>query len=71
MQAGWIYQIQIFHGHMCPGLAKATREAEIALEQIGEHAADEEVVAIVENDMCAVDARRFLTGCTFGKGNLY
>ncbi len=56
---------------MCPGLAKATREAEIALEQIGEHAADEEVVAIVENDMCAVDARRFLTGCTFGKGNLY
>jgi len=28
------------------------------------------VVAIVETDMCGVDAVQFLTGCTFGKGNL-
>jgi formylmethanofuran dehydrogenase subunit E len=27
-------------------------------------------VAIVETDMCGVDAIQFLTGCTFGKGNL-
>jgi len=33
-------------------------------------AEDEEVVAIVENDACGVDALQFLTGCTFGKGNL-
>ena len=31
---------------------------------------DEELVAIVENDSCAVDAIQFITGCTFGKGNL-
>ncbi len=31
---------------------------------------DEEIVAVVENDSCAVDAVQVLTGCTFGKGNL-
>jgi formylmethanofuran dehydrogenase subunit E len=31
---------------------------------------DEEIVAIVENDACGVDALQCLTGCTFGKGNL-
>jgi len=31
---------------------------------------DEEVVAIVENDACGVDALQCITGCTFGKGNL-
>jgi formylmethanofuran dehydrogenase subunit E len=30
---------------------------------------DEEIVAIVENDACCVDAVQVLTGCTFGKGN--
>ncbi len=70
MQAELITQIQSFHGHLCPGLALGIRAAEIALEQIGKHAGDEEVVAVVETDMCAVDAIQFLTGCTFGKGNL-
>ncbi len=32
-------------------------------------AMDEELVAIVENDACGVDAVQVLTGCTFGKGN--
>ena len=59
-----------FHGHMCPGLAMGIRAAEVALEQVGAHSADEEVMAIVETDMCGVDAVQFLTGCTFGKGNL-
>jgi formylmethanofuran dehydrogenase subunit E len=31
---------------------------------------DEEVVAVVENNSCAVDAIQVLLGCTFGKGNL-
>jgi len=31
---------------------------------------DEELVAVVENDSCAVDAIQFITGATFGKGNL-
>jgi formylmethanofuran dehydrogenase subunit E len=59
-----------FHGHTCPGLAIGIRAAEIALREIGPHSADEEVVAIVETDMCGVDAIQYLTGCTFGKGNL-
>ena len=59
-----------FHGHMCPGLAIGIRAAEIALREIGPHAQDEEVVAVVETDMCGVDAIQVLTGCTFGKGNL-
>ena len=32
--------------------------------------ADEELVAIVENDACGVDALQCVSGCTFGKGNL-
>ncbi len=59
-----------FHGHMCPGLAIGIRAAEIALREIGPHSADEEIVAVVETDMCGVDAIQYLTGCTFGKGNL-
>ncbi len=58
-----------FHGHWCPGLAIGIRAAELALKEIG-RASDEEVVAVVETDMCAVDAIQYLTGCTLGKGNL-
>ncbi|MFP5364184.1 MAG: FmdE family protein [Thermoleophilia bacterium] len=59
-----------FHGHMCPGLAMGIRASEIALREIGPHSRDEDVVAVVETDMCAVDAIQYQTGCTFGKGNL-
>lgn len=59
-----------FHGHSCPGLAVGMRVAEVCLDRIGRHSADEEIVAVVETDMCGVDAVQFLTGCTFGKGNL-
>jgi formylmethanofuran dehydrogenase subunit E len=65
-----IEKVKAFHGHMCPGLALGIRVAEIAWREIGPHAEDEEVVAVVETDMCAVDAIQILTGCTFGKGNL-
>jgi formylmethanofuran dehydrogenase subunit E len=65
-----IDQVVRFHGHMCPGLAIGIRAAEVALREIGPHAEDEEVVAVVETDMCAVDAVQYLVGCTFGKGNL-
>ncbi len=61
-----------FHGHSCPGLAMGYRVSlaalrELKMEDISE---DEELVAIVENDSCAVDAIQVMTGCTFGKGNL-
>jgi len=63
-------RIVAFHGHLCPGLAMGIQAATIALREIGPHSVDEEVVAVVETDMCGVDAIQFLTGCTFGKGNL-
>jgi len=59
-----------FHGHSCPGLAFGYRVALFALKALGERATDEELVAIVENNSCAVDAVQVITGCTFGKGNL-
>jgi len=58
-----------FHGHSCPGLAIGIRAAEVALRDVG-RADDEDILAVVETDMCGVDAIQFLTGCTFGKGNL-
>lgn len=65
-----VSQVQQFHGHMCPGLAIGIRIAEQAIVEMGERPGDEEVIAIVETDNCAVDAIQFITGCTFGKGNL-
>ncbi len=59
-----------FHGHLCPGLAIGFRVARAALDELGQRAEDEELVAVVENDSCAVDAVQVMTGCTFGKGNL-
>src|SRR4030042_6887652 len=58
-----------FHGHWCPGLVIGIRAAELALQKLA-HVDKEELVAVVETDMCGVDAIQFLTGCTFGKGNL-
>jgi len=58
-----------FHGHLCPGLAIGYRIA----KHIREHyprSNDEELVCIVENNSCSVDAIQALLGCTFGKGNL-
>jgi formylmethanofuran dehydrogenase subunit E len=60
-----------FHGHLCPGLALGYRVAKAALRELkADRPQDEELVAVVENDSCAADAIQFITGCTFGKGNL-
>ena len=58
-----------FHGHSCPGLAIGIRAAELALREL-DNPKDTEIVAVVETDMCGVDAIQFLTGATMGKGNL-
>lgn len=59
-----------FHGHECPGIAIGYRMAKAAMTELTSlRAEDEELVAIVENDACGVDAVQCLTGCTFGKGN--
>ncbi len=65
-----VMKVKEFHGHLCPGLAMGIRVAEMALMEMGGRPADEELVAIVESDNCAVDAIQYITGCTFGKGNL-
>jgi len=60
-----------FHGHLCPGLMigwRAVRAAARALDI--SPSADEELVAVVENDSCSVDAFQALLSTTFGKGNL-
>lgn len=63
--------IVTFHGHSCPGLAIGYRMTKAGLDFLaGERSADEELVAIVENNACGVDALQMLSGCTFGKGNL-
>ena len=60
-----------FHGHECPGLAIGYKMATAAMEALESlRAEDEDLVAIVENDACGVDALQCITGCTFGKGNL-
>jgi formylmethanofuran dehydrogenase subunit E len=65
-------QLTAFHGHLCPGLAIGYRATLAGLRRLGvERARDEELIAIVENDSCSVDAVQYLAGATFGKGNLY
>lgn len=65
-----IDEVVAFHGHLCPGIITGVRAAQIALRELGGRAEDEELVAIVECDNCAVDAIQQMLGCTFGKGNL-
>ncbi len=59
-----------FHGHECPGLWLGIRAAGLCLGELGVNSESNPLVCIVETDMCGVDAVQFLTGCTFGKGNL-
>lgn len=60
-----------FHGHECPGLAIGFRACEAAIQKLNlTFSIDEEVVCVTENNACGVDAVQYMTGCTFGKGNL-
>lgn len=69
-QSDWDRVVE-FHGHSCPGLAIGYRVAKIALQELAAvRSGDEEIVAIVENNACGIDAIQVLTGCSAGKGNL-
>lgn len=60
-----------FHGHSCPGLALGYRAAQYAMDALrAGRADDEELVCIVENDACGIDAIQVIAGCSAGKGNL-
>lgn len=64
-------EVTKFHGHVCPGSALGYRAAEAGLIDLySERSPDEELVTLVENNSCAVDAIQVVTGCTLGKGNL-
>jgi formylmethanofuran dehydrogenase subunit E len=57
-----------FHGSLCPGLALGVQVARIVANELGE--TPEDLVALVETDICAVDGVQALTGCTLGNRNL-
>ncbi|MFX0104135.1 MAG: FmdE family protein [Candidatus Hodarchaeota archaeon] len=59
-----------FHGHICPGLTIGVLVAKYVLDHGNNYSPNEELVVVVENDNCSVDALQVLLGTTFGKGNL-
>ena len=59
-----------FHGHICPGLTIGVLAAMYILEHGFNYSPNEELVAVVENDNCSVDALQAILGTTYGKGNL-
>lgn len=68
-------KVAAFHGHICPGMLIGFKAVEGAIALLGLSdaalpAVDEEIVAVVENDACGVDAVQVLLGCTYGKSNL-
>lgn len=64
-----IDQTIAFHGHNCPGLTIGIRASELARQELDIHKTANSL-CVTETDMCGVDAIQFLTGCSFGKGNL-
>jgi formylmethanofuran dehydrogenase subunit E len=66
-----LQRIILFSGHFCAGHVIGYRVATEFLERFQlTHATENEIVAIVENHSCVVDALQVVAGCTFGKGNL-
>ena len=67
-----IEEVARFHGHVCPGLTLGYRAALLALAWLEHHRSeDEEVIAIVENRACGIDAIQYMLGTTAGKGNFF
>jgi formylmethanofuran dehydrogenase subunit E len=61
-----------FHKHLCLDIAVGYRAAKAAMREMGDQVKDmKSLVAMVGNETCAIDAVQEVTGCTFGKRNLY
>lgn len=72
VQSPWEKALE-FHGHVCPGLVIGFRAAEAGLRELGLDLVTVrgvDLVCLVENQACAVDAVQVVTGCTLGKANL-
>lgn len=68
-------KVAAFHGHICLGMLIEFKAVEGAIAQLGLGdealpAVNEEIVAVVENETCGVDAVQVLLGCTYGKSKL-
>ncbi len=60
-----------FHRHLCLDIAVGYRAAEILVREMGSEMKNmKDIVALVGNETCALDAIQEITGCTFGKRNL-
>lgn len=60
-----------FHQHLCLDIAIGYRAAKTLVKEMGDEIKNmKEVVALVGNETCALDAIQEITGCTFGKRNL-
>ncbi|MCD6498888.1 MAG: tRNA CCA-pyrophosphorylase [Deltaproteobacteria bacterium] len=68
---------QMFHGHKCPAMPLGLRVGAEAMNRLGvDRAKDKELVAYLElgDSHCAHcfgDGIQMITGCTYGKGNLF
>ncbi len=61
-----------FHQHLCLDIAIGYRAGKALVREMGDELKNmKEVVAHVGNETCAVDAIQEITGCTFGKRNIY
>ncbi len=66
-----------FHGHKCPAQPMGLRAGALAMNTLGvERSKSSEVICLIEIgfDHCATcfaDGVQVITGCTFGKGNIY
>jgi len=60
-----------FHGHRCPMSTMGARLGAAAMSALGVTKADQfRVEAVFFSKNCALDGIRFMTGCTFGNGNI-
>lgn len=61
-----------FHRHLCLDIAIGYRAAKALMREMGDQMRNmKEMIALVGNETCALDAIQEVTGCTFGKRNLY
>ena len=64
-------EVVAFHRHLCLDIAMGYRISKAAMREMASEVKNlKSVVAIVENETCAVDAIQEFTGCTLGKRNL-
>ncbi|MFQ5579386.1 MAG: FmdE family protein [Nitrospiria bacterium] len=60
-----------FHRHLCLDIAVGFRVGKALMREMNDEIKNmKEVVALVGNETCALDAIQEVTGCTFGKRNL-